>query len=361
LNLKKPLDSILVKASEVRSMLVIHQGALGDFILALPTLKTLRMAFPQAKSVMMGFPRILELVDQRFYADETLSIDQRGMASFFVRGSPVDRTLSQFFGTFDLLVVFGKDEEGILINNLKQVCQGQILHINPFPQWTQRIHLTDHLLKELHKYGLPISVRNPRLYLTSKDKDWGRSFFRIKGLTDEERSKVIVLHPGSGSKKKVWAVERFLELVRYFQRHSGSRILIVLGPAESGEVQKAFEGMEWDMGSAAPIIAKGLSLLGLASVMEGCGLFIGNDSGITHMAAALGLATIALFGPTDHKIWAPRGERVVVVRKEISCSPCSQEKFVQCQDLECLRGIAIEDVLKALVALGFQFGRGSAS
>ena len=349
-----------MKAGQVRSMLVIHQGALGDFILALPTLETLRMAFPQAKSVLMGFPRILELVDQRFYADEILSIDQKGMASFFVRGGSMDRNLSQFFSTFDLLVVFGKDGEGILINNLKQVCQGRILHINPFPQWTERIHLTDHLLKELHKYGFSISVTNPKLYLTSKDKDWGKSFFRVKGLSDEERSNVIVLHPGSGSKKKVWPLERFLDLVRYLQRHSGSRILIVLGPAESAEVQKAFEGIEWDMGSAAPLLAKGLSLLGLASVMEGCRLFIGNDSGITHMAAALGLPTVALFGPTEHKIWAPRGEKVVVVRREISCSPCSQEKFVQCQDLECLKGIEIEDVLKALVTLGFQFGPGSA-
>jgi ADP-heptose:LPS heptosyltransferase len=340
-------------------MMVIHQGALGDFILALPTLETLRMAFSQAKSVIMGFPRILELVDQRFYADEIVSIDQKGMASFFVRGSSVDPNLSQFFGTFDLVVVFGKDGEGTLINNLKQVCQGRILHINPFPQWTERIHLTDHLLKELHKYGFPISVKNPKLYLTSKDKDWGRSFFRVKGLTEEERSQVIVLHPGSGSKKKVWPVERFLELVRYLQRHSGSRILIVLGPAESVEVQKAFERIVRDMGPAAPIIAKGLSLLGLASVMEGCGFFIGNDSGITHMAAALGVPTIVLFGPTDHKIWAPRGEKVVVVRREVSCSPCSQEKFVQCQHLECLRGIEMRDVLEGLRTLGFQFGPGS--
>ncbi len=344
-----------MKANRVRSTLVIHQGALGDFILALPILETLREAFPEAKSVIMGFPRILELVDQRFYADEILSIDQKGMASFFVRGGSVDRNLSEFFSTFDLLVVFGRDGEGILINNLKQVCQGRILHINPFPQWTERIHITDHLLKELHQYGFPISVKNPRLYLTLKDKDWGRSFFRIKGLTDEERSNVMVLHPGSGSKKKVWPLERFLDLVRYLQRHSGSRILIVVGPAESAEVQKAFEGIEWDMGPAAPIVAKGLSLLGLASVMEGCRLFIGNDSGITHMAAALGLPTVALFGPTEHKIWAPRGEKVVVVRREISCSPCSQEKFVQCQNLECLRGIEIEDVLKALGTLGFQF------
>jgi ADP-heptose:LPS heptosyltransferase len=336
-------------------MLVIHQGALGDFILALPVLETLRKAFPKAKSLIMGFPRILELADKRFYADEILPIDQRGMASFFVRGGPLDRGLSQFFGTFDLLVVFGKDAEGVLIANLKQVCRGRILHINSFPEWTERIHLTDHLLRELHRYGFSASSRNPRLYLTRKDKDWGRSFLRVKGLRDEEKPRTIVIHPGSGSKKKLWPLERFLDLVRHLQEHSDSRMLIVLGPAESMDVQKSFEGKDWQWGATAPILAKDLSLLGLASVMDGCCLFVGNDSGITHMAAALGLPAVAIFGPSDHRIWSPRGEKVAVVRREVSCSPCSQEKFVQCQTLECLSGIEVGDVLRGLVTLGFEF------
>jgi ADP-heptose:LPS heptosyltransferase len=352
--MKNPHPSASAKTDKVQSILVIHQGALGDFILALPTLETLRDTFPKAKLVIMGFPRILELVDQRFYADEILSIDQRGMAPFFFRGAPLDRPLSQFFSTFNLLVVFGKDGEGTLIGNLKQVCQGHILHINPFPQWTERIHSTDHLLRELARYGFSPSDKNPRLFLSEKDKDWGKSFCRVKGLTDEEKSKAIVIHPGSGSKKKVWSLERFLELIHYFQRHFNSRILIVLGPAEGQEVQKAFGGIEWELGSTAPLLVKGLSLLELASVIEGCHLFIGNDSGITHMAAALGLPTIAIFGPSDHKIWSPRGEKVFVARKEMNCSPCSQEKFVQCKHSECLREIQIGDVLEGIRKLGIQ-------
>jgi ADP-heptose:LPS heptosyltransferase len=352
--MKKPLLSASVKTDKIRSILVIHQGALGDFILALPTIETLRDTFPKAKLVLMGFPRILELVDQRFYADEILSIDQRGMASFFVRGSPLDRPLSQFFSTFDLLVVFGKDGEGTLTGNLKQACQGLILHINPFPQWTERIHLTDHLLRELSRYGFPPSEKIPRLFLSEKDKDWGKSFCRVKGLTDEEKSKAIVVHPGSGSKKKVWPLDRFLELIHYFQGHFNSRILIVLGPAEGPEVQKAFGGMEWELGLTAPLLVKGLSLLELASVMEGCRLFIGNDSGITHMAAALGIPTIAIFGPSDHKIWFPKGEKVFVVRKELNCSPCSEERFVQCKNLECLREVGVGDVLEGIRELKIQ-------
>jgi ADP-heptose:LPS heptosyltransferase len=352
--MKNPHPSASAKTDKIQSILVIHQGALGDFILALPTLETLRDTFPKAKLVIMGFPRILELVDQRFYADEILSIDQRGMASFFFRGAPLDGPLSQFFSTFNLLVVFGKDGEGALIGNLKQVCQGHILHINPFPQWTERIHSIDHLLRELTRYGFSPSEKNPRLFLSEQDKDWGKSFCRVKGLTDEEKSKTIAIHPGSGSKKKVWSLERFLELIHYFQKRFNSRILIVLGPAEGQEVQKAFGGMEWELGPTAPLLIKGLSLLQLASVIEGCHLFIGNDSGITHMAAALGLPTIAIFGPSDHKIWSPRGEKVFVVRKEMNCSPCSQEKFVRCKNSECLREIQIGDVLEGIRKLGIQ-------
>src|SRR4030043_153066 len=136
------------EAAGVQSFLVIHQGALGDFILALPALETLRKAFPEAKSVIRGYPRILELVEQRFYADEILSIDQKGMASFFVRGGPLDRSLSQFFSTFDLFVVFGKDAEGPIIWNLRRICQGRILLINLFPPWDEGIHVTDHLLSQ---------------------------------------------------------------------------------------------------------------------------------------------------------------------------------------------------------------------
>jgi ADP-heptose:LPS heptosyltransferase len=338
------------KQSEVQSMLVIHQGALGDFILALPTLETLRKAFPQAESFVMGYPRILELVEERFYAKKIFSIDQKGMATFFVREGTLDLNLSQFFQTFDLVVVFGKDGEGTIVRNLKRVCQGRILHINSFPAWDERVHLTDHLLRQVYRYGLPSSELNPKLYLKDLDRDWAEDFWKSKGLTPGERSEVIILHPGSGSKKKVWPLDRFLNLVRYLQDRLGSRILIVLGPAEGLEVQKAFERR----GTNPPILAKGLSLLRLASVMEGCRFFIGNDSGISHMAAALGLPTVAIFGPTDPRVWCPRGEKVVVVRKEIPCSPCPQERFFQCKNFECLKGIEINEVLKGVERMGVE-------
>jgi ADP-heptose:LPS heptosyltransferase len=335
---------------QVRSILVIHQGALGDFILGLPALETLRKNLPHARTVIVGYPRILELADQRFYADETISIDQREMASFFVRRRPLDSAFSRLFDQFDLIVIFGKDEEGTLTGNLKRVSHGLILHIDPFPSWGERVHLTDHLLRQFSRYGFQISESNPKLRLKKSDQDWGNDFWRRKGVTLEERAEVIILHPGSGSKKKVWPLDRFLGLAQILQNRFGSKILIPFGPAEGSEVEEVFDGMDprtW-------IRVKELSLKELASVMEGCRLFIGNDSGISHMASALGIPTIAIFGPTDPRVWSPRGERVWVVQKEIPCSPCPRERFLHCIDPECLKGIESEDVLEGLERLGIE-------
>ena len=339
------------KIPAVQSFLVIHQGALGDFILALPALETIRKALPHAKSVIMGYPRILELVEKRFYSDEISSIDQKGMATFFVREGLLDFTLSQFFKEFDLIVVFGKDGEGTVVGNLRRVCQGQILSINSFPSWDERIHLTDHLLKQFAQYGFPASEPVPRLRLKESDREGATDFWKRKGVVPGERSKVIILHPGSGSKKKVWPLDRFLNLAHTLQDHLGSKVLIILGPAEGPEVQRTFEGMR----SIEFIMAKGLTLLQLASVMEGCWFFIGNDSGVSHMAAALGLPTIAIFGPTDRRVWSPKGKKTFVVQREIPCSPCPQERFFRCKDFECLRGIEMGEVLEGLGKIGVEF------
>ncbi len=339
------------KTDAVQSFLVIHQGALGDFILALPALETVRKAFPHAKSVVMGYPRILELVEKRFYSDEISSIDQRGMATFFVRDGALDLALSQFFNRFDLIVVFGKDGEGTVVGNLRRVCRGQILAINSFPPWDERIHLTDHLLKQFAQYGFPASEPIPRLRLKESDREGARDFWRRKGVAPEDRSKIVLLHPGSGSKKKVWPLDHFLNLAHTLRDHLGSKILIILGPAEGPEVQRAFEGK----GSTEFIIAKGLTLLQLASVMEGCRFFIGNDSGVSHLAAALGLPTIAIFGPTDRRVWSPKGEKTFVVQREVPCSPCPQERFFQCKDFGCLRGIEMGEILEGLRIIGVEF------
>src|SRR3990172_9175376 len=185
------------ETKEIRTLLVIHQGALGDFVLALPVLEALRKAFPLAKVTLLGYPRILELAEKRFFADEVLSIDQKGMATFFVQDGFLDPALSRFFGPFDLAAVFGKDGMGALTRNMERVCRGRILHINSFPRWDERIHLTTHLFRELSRHGFAVSESLPKIRLIESDREWGKNFWKKREVADAERAGAVVLHPGS--------------------------------------------------------------------------------------------------------------------------------------------------------------------
>jgi ADP-heptose:LPS heptosyltransferase len=333
---------------EARSILVIHQGAVGDFILALPALAALRKSCPRARFVLMGYPGILGLAKNRFYAEEITSIDQHGMASFFLGAGKLDEPLSEWFGTFDLIVAFGKRSAETLVRNIRRVATGRVLHIQSFSPERERIHQSDFLLRELRSYGVLSAGAKPVLCLTDKDRQWGEDYCRRIGLTPEETRGAVVIHPGSGSPRKVWPLDRFLSLIEKLEERRAARMLVVIGPAEGGEIEQAFEGKALGARRPAPVLLKDLSLLELASVIGRAGLFVGNDSGISHMASALGVATVAIFGPTDPVVWAPRGNSVIAVQSSADCCPCPRERLLQCSGLECLNGVAVQDVLEAI-------------
>jgi len=96
------------------------------------------------------------------------------------------------------------------------------------------------------------------------------------------------------------------------------------------------------------MVAKELPLPTLAAVLEAAGLFIGNDSGVTHIAAAVGIPTVAIFGPTDPTVWAPRGKRVEAVCPQTPCAPCTREERTACERLRCLDEVEISSVLEAV-------------
>jgi hypothetical protein len=266
------------------------------------------------------------------------------MASFFTSGTVLDPFLSHFFRRFDLIPVYVKNPEGALVGNLKRLCPDRILPVSLFPPGDERIHLRDHFQRELSRYGIPGGSRYPKIYLNESDRVWGEAFWKERGIPSGMRKKVTVVHPGSGGRRKVWPLDRFRELVRVLQGGRHPEILIALGPAESQEARKAFD----EKVSQSLFVAGGLTLVQLASVMEGCRRFIGNDSGVTHLAAALGLPTLALFGPTDPEVWSPVGKRIVVVRKEKVCSPCPRDRYVNCQHGACLEEVGIGDVLEGI-------------
>ncbi|HEY1267129.1 MAG TPA: glycosyltransferase family 9 protein, partial [Candidatus Binatia bacterium] len=114
------------------------------------------------------------------------------------------------------------------------------------------------------------------------------------------------------------------------------KVSVVLGPAEDDE---------YTYWAAHAAVARGLGLGQLAALLSMADVYIGNDSGVTHLAAAGGVKTIALFGPTDPVEWAPRGSNVEIITLQVECSPCERPAMKSCRHRKCLTALKPGDVI----------------
>jgi heptosyltransferase-2 len=281
-------------------ILVIRGGAIGDFVLTLPAIKLLRDTFPRAHIEILGYRHIIALADRRFYADATRSIESGPLAAFFAREAALPVELNEYFGSFDLIVSYLFDPDGIFHNNLKR-CGVETLIAGP-PKLNGHEHAALQLARPLEQIGLHLNSPAARIYPTEADREFARSFLGNSGKP------LIGLHPGSGSQTKNWPIEKWEKLGEHLFSLDRA-ILVVAGEAD----EERLGALETAWKDKPVRFAKNLALPHLAALLE-TSVFIGHDSGISHIAAAAGARCILLFGPTDPAMWAPANERVTVLR-----------------------------------------------
>ncbi len=323
-------------------ILIVHQGGLGDFILCLPAFGSVRRYYPKALIELMGYPRTLQLVERRYYVDRTKSIDQAGLGSFYLKDGSLDGAVSRYLAGFDRAFLFLQDREGIFSDNIRKTGVKGVFSISPFPEEGRRAHVIDHMLSSLSSMGIPPGGSIPRIFLLEEDRQFAEDWLRHRGGYEGGQKGLVAIHPGSGSRKKLWPIENFLDLAKRITGDLRVKTILLIGPAEREYVGN---GLGW-MRSISSMWAEGLPLIQVASLLDRCGCYIGNDSGITHLAAAVGVPTIALFGPTDPEIWGPRGKRVAILRKNPGCSPCKEEELERCNQRRCLELIEVKEVIE---------------
>ena len=159
------------------------------------------------------------------------------------------------------------------------------------------------LLKPLETFALYAeSVEHPHLTLNAERQAWGRDWLAARKLI----APVLAVHPGSGSPHKNWPLNQFIALIQALPRHVTP--LLILGEADAALVAPLIQALP-----DTPRVT-GHTLVEVASVLANCAGYVGNDSGITHLAAALGLPVVALFGPSNPEHWAPRGPHVCLIQ-----------------------------------------------
>jgi heptosyltransferase-3 len=282
-------------------ILVIRGGAVGDFILTLPAIKLLRDRFPQAHIEILGYTQIAALADKRFYADAIRSIESGSLARFFVRDAVLSAELTEYFGSFDLIVSYLFDPEGIFQGNLER-CGTRMFMAGPSKLGGHE-HAALQLARPLERIGLRLVGSAARVFPAEVDRDFARDF---RGNSKP----IIALHPGSGSETKNWPIENWKELGEYF--FSTQPLVLVVG-GEADEKRLGLLAVAW---KGKPVrFVQNFALPQLAALLE-ASLFVGRDSGISHLAAAVGARCVLLFGPTNPAVWAPTNEGVTVLRPQ---------------------------------------------
>jgi heptosyltransferase-3 len=281
-------------------ILVIRGGAIGDFVLTLPAVKLLRDRFPGAHIEILGHKHIIALAEKRFYGDATRSIEEGSLASFFAKNTALPAEWTAYLSSFDLIVSYLFDQDGIFQDNLTR-CRIKGFIAGP-SKLTGHEHAAVQLARPLEQIGLHLQDPAARIYPSQEDREFARSFL---GNTS---GPVVALHPGSGSATKNWPIEKWKELGEYL--FSTNRTFLVIA-GEADEERLRLLETAW---KNRPIrFAQHRPLPHLAALLENS-LFVGHDSGVSHIAAAVGARSILLFGSTNPDVWAPTNKNVTVLR-----------------------------------------------
>jgi len=286
-------------------ILVIRGGAIGDFILTLPALKALRDAHPHAHIEILGYKHIAVLAENRFYAQAVRSIEYGPLSTFFAKNAELSSELTTYFAGFDLIVSYLYDPDGIFESNLRR-CGVELLIRGP-AKIGKGEHAARQLARPMQELGLAVEDLAAKVYPSSEDRQCAQEFLR-----DFPRP-LVVFHPGSGSKRKNWPLENWIDIgngLLGLDDFQGS-LVIVSGEADEDQVRSL--RAIWK--NERVQFAKNFPLPDLVAIFENA-IFVGHDSGISQLAAAAGANCILLFGPSDPEVWAPKGKDICVIRSK---------------------------------------------
>ena len=337
---------------DARNILVIGVNWVGDTILSLPTIRGLRRLFSEAHIGLLTRAHLGDMLKEVADIDEVVPYqprrgcyrwaDELGTVGFLRRRG------------FDLALILPRSFRSALIVFLARipirigyVDEGRgflLTHGVPRTDSLLRVHRTKYYLHLLESMGGIPDGDLPVIEVAPELRRWARGFLRSCGM--EDSYPLVGFNPGAtyGS-AKCWDPERFSELGTRLCRDYGACILIFGTQRERELATVIAQGID----GKAVNLAGSTALSQLAALMESCHVVVTNDTGPMHISAAVKTPVVAIFGSTDPVTTGPCGNGHIIVRKDISCSPCL--KRVCPTDHRCMELISTEDVHEALARI----------
>lgn len=318
----------------MKKILVFSFSYIGDAVLSTAVIQPLRQHFPDAHITFLVGPRAFGLLATEPNIDATLVYDNRGEHAGWK-------------GRLRLIKTLRRDKFDVVVNlrdSLTARCIGAE-HWGMVRGESNR-HAVTRYLEVLQRHDIDTTDAHPHLQLTEDEQTLARCFLTEAGITSERL--LIGIHPGGNWVYKLWNAANYALVANALCKEQNAAILLFAGPHER-ELQAQVAGMM----DLPPILVKTENLRHLAALISVCDVYIGNDTGPMHIAAAVDTPVVALFGSTNHIRSGPYGEKRTVVLSgiDLGCNPCHPGRHpggCGAGSCEVIAGITVEQVLAAV-------------
>ncbi len=342
-----------MKIQEVKNIAIIRLGAIGDIIHALPVASRIKNENPQIKITWIVEKRHVYIIENNKNIDRIITTDTKSWRrqSLIQSWPQIKRLIKKIKQSkFDVVLdLQGLIKSGIIsyltaakyrLGFNRPYCREGLnyyfnnIHITPA---IDDEHIIDRNLAFLRYFDIKGGQWNWGIKTTPADKKYIDDFWTKEGLVGNKR--IIGINPGAGWITKCWDTGKYAILCDKLAQKD-YKVILTWGPGEQDTVDKIV-----DKTTNKPIIACNTTVNQLTELISRCSLYVAGDTGPLHIAAALGVPTLALYGPSSPIRNGPYGQGHKIIYHELSCSNCYKRK---CASIECMELISVEEVLQAI-------------
>jgi len=312
--------------SKVERILVRATNWVGDVVMSMPALEAVRENFPSSSITVIANPWVKPMFEHHPAVDRILTFSKgEGYFKGLVETIRIMRLIRR--QRFDLAILLQNAFEAAFLAYLGGVgcrlgyntdARGFLLtHSVIKSDQVLKVHQVEYYLSILRAMGWEAPSRDPLLYVPQEYVKEGRNIIENGGA--KQTDFLVGISPGAvfGGAKR-WPPERFARIGDWAVENWGAKVFLMGSKSETGICRALSSSM-----AKSSINLCGRTSLGEAmGVISQFNFFVTNDSGLMHVASALGVPTVAVFGPTDPKATGPRGTKIRIVKRDISCAPC---------------------------------------
>ena len=322
---------------------------MGDVVLTTPCIRRLKENLPGAQIVYMTQRPYDELLRGNPFLSGIESVDLGSPSS-----SPSTAQSLRFMwhlnrGRYSIAIdLLSNPRSALLMASTMAKTRVGTYHLSR--KWAYNVNVrversvrsaVEHHLEHLRRLGFSAEPCLPELFVTKEEVELGRRILKHAGAA--EPSRTVLLQPGAKWQAKRWPSERFVETAALLKREKMD-VAFLAGPGEEDLAGACSAGL-----AGAPVV-HGLKLRELMAALAAAAAYVGNDGGPAHVSAGLGVATVAVFGPSEPDIWFPyeAGKRAACVYAESECRPCHLHF---CEHVNCLKAVKAERVCSRVMEL----------